>query len=834
MSRKSPTLSYHFLNLKRLRKILLYSGAVVLVVVLVAVVTAYFFSDKIINRFVEEANKHLATPVKIGKMDVSLLADFPEMSITFKDVYVEDSHPGEFPLFKAKEVSFAFNAYDAWQGQYSIKGLRIRNSETNIRINEKGKPNYIITKDTVSGSGDISFDIRDIKLKSQQVTYVDEYNHQSHEFSSESLTASVVLNNNLYQISAVGDINSKQVGIGDLLFFRDKSFDLKFEMVYDDASKLITFKPSTIQQTNGKFELKGTYAFADKPAFDLEVNGKETSLQTIFSFLPESLIKPVEQYESEGDLYFGLSLKGGFTRPRIVIDFGSKSATILHPETKFRISQTNLTGRFSSFGLTDFSTATLQLKNVSGQLNNKNFWGDFDLKNFDRPQVDFKFKGELEAASLKPFFDQAYLNDASGTLLADVSLVGDIEKLKDRKTAQQVNIEGSVEMKNVSLSTRIRNIDLKNLTGNFQFTNNDLAMSDVRGTLGKSDFILNGFFKNIVSYLIFENQPIGIETDLKSNFLDLDELLQLAFGQETSDAYQFSLSPNLYLNFDCKAERLKYQKFKATDVDGNLLVKNKAARTDKIKLKTMGGSLSLSGVLDARADKKVNLTATSKFSSIYLDSLFYVFGNFKQDWIQDKHLKGQASADVDLETDFTRELKIIPQSLVADIDLSVKKGELNNFEPMQQLNRYLDDEGLKNMRFADLKNEIHIEKEVILIPKMEVRSNVTTIQISGKHTFDQHIDYHIVAPLRNKKKINVDEAGDAFQQEGGRMKVYFKITGTTDNYKVAYDTDALKQKVATDLKKELAELKDAFKDKNAKKKTLELEKDEYFEWDNNP
>jgi hypothetical protein len=819
--------------LKRLRKIFLYSGAVITVVVLGAMASAYLFRDKIINRFVEEANKHLATPVKIGKMDVSMLADFPEISIEFSDVYVEDSHPETFPLFTAKKVSFSLNAYDAWNEKYSIKGLKIRNSETNIRINAKGKPNYVITKDSVgSGGASISFDIQDIQLRNQHVIYADEFNNQNHEFSSEALTASIIATDDKYNISAVGDVTSTQVGIGDLLFFHNKEFAVKVEMVYDDNVKLITFKPSSIKQGKEKFELKGTYAFADKPKLDLKIDGQETSLQTIFSLLPESLIKSVEQYESEGDLYFGLTLKGGLARPSIIIEFGSKNATILHPETKFRISKANLTGKFTSLGLTDFSTASLQLKNVSGQLNNRSFAGNFELRNFNHPIVDFKFKGELEAASLKPFFDQAYLNDATGVLIADVSLVGELEKLKNRKTAQQVKIEGAVEMKDVSLSTRIQKIDLKNLTGNLQFTNNDLAMSDVRGKLGRSDFLLNGFFKNIVSYLLFENQPIGIETDLRSQFLDLDELLQLAFGEEASSGYEFSLSPNLYLNFDCKVGRLKYLKFKASDLSGDLLVKSKVARTNNIKLKTMGGSLSLEGILDARKDKRISLTASSKLNSIHLDSIFYVFGNFRQNWLRADHLKGQTTASVQLSTDFTPNLKIIPKSLVADMDVSVKKGELNNFEPLQQLKKYLDDDGLKNLRFADLKNEIHVENDTILIPQMEVRSNVTTIQITGIHTFDQKIDYRIVAPLLNKKKINIEEAGEAVEKDlGGRLKVYFKITGTTDNYKVAYDTDALKRKISGDLKKEVAELKDAFKDKN-KKKTVELEKDDYFDWDN--
>jgi hypothetical protein len=353
----------------------------------------------------------------------------------------------------------------------------------------------------------------------------------------------------------------------------------------------------------------------------------------------------------------------------------------------------------------------------------------------------------------------------------------------------------------------------------------------VKGKLGRSDFLLNGFFKNIVSYLLFDNQPIGIETDLRSSLLDLDELLQLGFGQTASNEYKFQISPNLHLNFDCRIKRLSYKRFKADDVEGNLLVKNQSAYSKGIKMKTMDGNISLSGMLSAVNKKPIELNTTAKLNSIRLDSLFYIFGNFRQDFIQDKHLKGQATASITLETRFTPELKIIPESLVSSIDITIKKGELNNFAPLQELNKYLDDDGLKNLRFADLKNEIYIQNQTILIPLMEVRSNVTTIQLSGKHTFDQHIDYRIIAPLRNKKRVNMEEAGEAYENLSGKIKVYFKITGTTDNYKVAYDTDAVKRKIASDLKREATELKDAFKDKN-KKKTVELETDDYFDWDN--
>ncbi|NJN42623.1 MAG: AsmA-like C-terminal region-containing protein [Flammeovirgaceae bacterium] len=179
-------------------------------------------------------------------------------------------------------------------------------------------------------------------------------------------------------------------------------------------------------------------------------------------------------------------------------------------------------------------------------------------------------------------------------------------------------------------------------------------------------------------------------------------------------------------------------------------------------------------------------------------------------------------------------MKLFQETLIADINVTIENGELNNFDPLKELNKYLDDEGLSRLRFADLKNEIHVENKMIYLPKMEVSSNVTNIQLSGTHTFDQRIDYRVIAPLRNKKKIDKDEAFGALEEDtSGKAKVYLKITGTTNDYKVSYDKDAVKQKIASDLKKEVQELKEAFRLKGKlKKKELELS-DEEFDWDNN-
>jgi hypothetical protein len=279
---------------------------------------------------------------------------------------------------------------------------------------------------------------------------------------------------------------------------------------------------------------------------------------------------------------------------------------------------------------------------------------------------------------------------------------------------------------------------------------------------------------------------------------------------------------------------MKYKRFSPRNVKGDLLVKNQVAVSRHLICNVMGGSIEGGGIVEAKNTKAIDVTSSFKLKGIYVDSVFYVFENFYQNFIEAKHLKGQANADVSFEMALNENLKLYSETLTADISAHIKNGELNNFEPIQKLNRYIDDQTLNQLRFGDLKNDIHIENGKIYIPQMEIRSNASNIKLSGTHSFDQHIDYRVVTPLRNKKKIDPDEAFGAIEEtSGGQTRIFLKIIGTTDKYEVKLDKEATKKKIISDLKKEAKELKDAFQSRGAKKKKeVELEKDEYFDWDN--
>ncbi len=824
--------------MKILKKILLYSVGLLLVIVLALAASVFIFKDRILQQFIREANKSLNTPVKIGEMDVTLLEDFPNLSIVCRDVVIEDSHAGESPLLTAKSIAFQLNPIEVWKGNYTIRGLTIRDSETFLIINRKGESNFNILKEQESTTkeGSIRFLLKNVRLKSTVVYYTDKKAEQEFEFSSDQLNTSIETTNNIYLITAKGDVSTEKFVVGKTKLLADKDFLIETSLRYFDEDKKIQIEPSTVLLNASSFLVKGEYNWKTHNTIDLQAEGKNSDIQTLLSLLPENAASSLKQYQSSGEVYFKGSVRGtvsGTKKPAVSVEFGFTDATITHPQYNSKIEKATLTGSFASSDIMDASKATLVLNDISGALNSEAFTAKLIVQDFTDSDVILTFKGRLDTESILQFYPIEELKNASGHLLADVSFEGRLSWLKKKATAQKASATGSVEIENLNFEYGKENIPVRNLNGSLQFNNNDLALSNLKGELGNSDFAMNGFFKNIITFLLFENQPIGIETDLQSTHIDLDELFTFGFGHEESNKeYTFSISPNVYLNFNCSVGSLNYKRFDARSIKGDLLVKNQVAVSRNLTFETMEGNMSMNGILDATNAKAIDVVSSLTLNNIAIDSVFYVFENFDQDFIQDKNLKGKSTAEVSLEMTLNQNLKLFSETLVADISATIKNGELNNFEPLKALTKYLDDEGLNKLRFADLKNEVHIENKTIYIPQMEIKSNVTVLQLSGTHAFDQTINYRVVAPLRNKKKIDITEAGSALEEMDGRTKVFLKITGTTDDYRVQYDTEAVKKKIANDLKKEVKELKDAFKLKGQKKKKEMEVTDEEFDWEN--
>lgn len=827
------------MNLKQLfKKAFILSIAVLSSVLIISSSLLYYYQDTIINKFVQEANSYLKTPVHVGKIDISVIESFPIINITFFDIKVESSleEPQSIPLLIAKRLDVSLDPIEIIKGNYTIQGLTVIDATCYMKVNTKGETNYqIIKKSNPSESKDLAMELVNIQLENVEYSYLNEINKTEIKLFTNKSEANLVSEGGTYYISTEGNYNIDSISIKNQNYIAQKEIDGVINLEYHQLSKSVEITKSMFNLNGSEFLTFGNYTFnEDSPEVNIYLEGNETDLNTISQLLPNRILRQISKYQSSGDAYFNLALEGFIKKtsgPKLSIQFGLDNTNILYPEKDVTIQEATAEGLFIAKDIFNISSSFLELRNMTGKLDKREFSGEIKIENFSNPTINFVFDGEVALSSLSKFANLSDFERADGLLDIDLQFKGSMNDLKSKATADKISTNGQIEFKNLSLKHKKLKYPLEDLNGAFLFNNSNVALSDVKGNYGRSDFLLNGFFKNLFAYLLFPNEPIGIEATLRSDFIDLNELLATS-DNSNSETYTFKLSRQLRLKFNCDVTRLVFRRLDAKNLNGGIIIKNQQIQSDKISFNGLGGKIELRGFANTSKQEVISTNSSLKISDVYIDSIFHVFENFNQNFIIDKNLKGLVSADIETIFETDTLLHLYPKSLESTINMTIQRGELNNFEPLQSLSKYVEEDKLNALRFSEISTDLLIKDETIYLPEIEVKSNITELKISGTHGFDQHINYKVATPLRRQNKVDKDESFGAIEENDvGKTILYLKIEGTTSDYKVSYDKEEVKKKIASDLRKEVQELKRAFKEKGLKKdKKIELEEDDYFDW----
>lgn len=847
---------------KILRYVVLCSASLMAVVLLLV----YIYQDQIIQRFMAAANQYIATPVKVEKMSVSALEKFPFIAITFSKVHIQGTMSDtKHPMAVAEELYFTFNPIQLLLGNYVISQVYLTHAQVYLYTNAR-ENNYNIFKNPQSTAApsdtDVQFRLKHITLSDVHVTYVDQPALQEHNFLAEDARAALQVADEQYHIDLTGQVRCEGIDLNQDVYFEQKMLSLDAVMLYDYPNRHLTIHPSAIHIGQGKFLVEGSVNHAEKNKVDLKIAGKDTDLQTLTSLLPAKTARKLAAYRSKGNVYLSGKVQGVVSQqenPLVQLDFGCTKASFYHPDYHKSLEAVSMTGSFTNGTGKSLRTSELILQGIEATLDGKPVKGEFSLKNFERLLLDCHAEAALDINSLLAFYAVPEILSASGKLKANFTISGSLKDLQDPHAyrQQRVRSSGDITLHNIQLQLTETKLPLHTWNGNLMFKNNDIALNNLSGYVGNSHFLLNGLFRNALAYVLTKHQYIDIEADLYSSMLDVDELLSDHLSTEVTNdqkagidnwqtitekqPYQFSISPRLVLNFSCKVDRLKFRRLKAKQIAGRLNIKNRIATVSDLSLNAAGGRVLASSTVNAQSPNNILVNADLKLQGLHVDSVFYVFEEFDQHFLTSKNLKGKADADIHWKLQFDKKLHLDYPSLKADVITSIKDGELNDFEPMQALSRFVDAESLARLRFGNMRNHIRIANQTITLPRMQVRNNVSDITVEGTHTFSHQIDYHFELPMRSfsirsaaareRAYQRARAFGEIAEDPSRPLMLFLKAQGTVDDYKISYDMPAAHTQFKENLRQEKQELKEVFKHKGKKQdKKIELSEAEYFDF----
>ena len=351
-------------------------------------------------------------------------------------------------------------------------------------------------------------------------------------------------------------------------------------------------------------------------------------------------------------------------------------------------------------------------------------------------------------------------------------------------------------------------------SGNIQYENEQLAITDFHGEIGKTNFNfdLNYYLGDDPTFQQRENF-----LELRADYIDYDALFNFELAapkQEKvspdssadvkihADAFNIYELPFSEMQFKADIGHFIYHRLDLQNIKAALkTTSDHYLHIDTLSMDAAGGKVRLSGYFNGSDPKHIYMQPNLVMDNVDLGKLLFKFENFGQDHLVSENLQGKLTSTI------SGKIRVYPD-MVPDLDQSsiemdvkVLEGSLKNYDPMLALSDYMGDKNLRNIRFDTLQNKLAIDQGKIRIPQMTIESTLGHMELSGSHDSDQNIDYYLRIPWKTvrkaawqklfggKKDTVVDqEQVDSIVEADPKGKTKFlnlKIQGTIDDYKIS-------------------------------------------------
>jgi hypothetical protein len=795
-----------------LKRITIGIAAACLFIVLALSSIIYWYEDEIKQYAVSQLNAHLKVKVTVGDIDLTIWDQFPSTSLRFSNIFIPDytSENQKDTLLYAQQLYLNFDFWDMLGGKYQVNEIALNGAKAYIKTTDDGRDNFDIWKaDTTVVSDDkFSFNIQHLFSSDLTLHYQHLPSRQDYAFTSKALSFSGNFNDEQFMMAAKGDVFIKHFIAGKVQYLSQKKSSLNAQLNINNKDKKYQIEKGLLNIEKIDFDISGYYtAPKDSSLLDIRIKGSNIDLSSAFSVFPIDYLSHLERYNAKGEVIFDAHISGDLNAENdlhATADFSIENGSITEKEVKVTLTDVDLKGHFDNRNKNGLSE--LNLSDFSAKLDVGNVKGNLTITDFDQPTVACNSTGQVSLKKLHQFLNSTSIADLAGQLNYAISFGGTMtdEQFELKKA------EGTVQFDEGKISLPQSPIVFSKLKGQLQLKNNDALIKDVSGMAADSDFELDGIVKNLIPYIFIPNQSLTVEADLRADHIFLDHLLVSNTSDLKVDTSNepFVLPEFLNLNLKAQIKELTYGKLLTQNMMGVITLQNRHLTAKNISFLANKGKYTCSTELEQLKDAQLLWTMQLNAQQINIKSVFQELDNFGQNFLTDEHISGTGNLNLNVLAILNENLALIPSSILAQADIALQNGSLQNQTSLIDIATYLDELGvvnkiidtkmlkekLKHVQFAELSNTIQIAESVITIPKMFIQSNVMDLSIGGTHSFDDLVDYHFSFRLREilVKNNNQDEFGP-LQDDGLGKKLFLRMYGPLDN--PTYELDKAERKI---------------------------------------
>jgi len=830
--------------MRLLKKILFITAILLLLIAGTLIAIAGIYEKEVKEYMISQLNGNLKTKVIVDSKNIrfSLFKNFPYASLSFTDITMLEAPVGagggnkkmlnQDTLFSVENISFQLNLWSVISKVYAVKGVSAENGKVKLRLGADGSRNWDVWKantESASASEGSAFKLEKFKFENIALTYQDIKKQNDISCFVQSGTIGGEFSSKEYDLSIKGDMRVDRFLIDSTNYLDQKPVRLDMNLKVDNEKDQYEFRDALLSVSDLKIGVEGKYLSGqDADYVDIFLKGKEMDIQSVLSVLPAKYHNEISDYDSDGEFYFSSHVSGKVGKeasPEIKAEFGIKEADIYQLSSGIALKDVHVTGNYFLSG--DSPGYFLDLKSFSASLAKGRISGNIRIDNFSNPSVSALLNADLLLDNVRHLLkiDTIWtypIASLSGTMKVNMHYKGKFNESGKytRSDFENMTLTGDMALENAGMKIKNSQLAFDSINGSFVLNDNNVTVNSFSAKAPRSDFYLKGTIKNILAYSLSDDAEIVVDATFQSNNFDLNEfLVNQQKSSKRDTVYNVRFSPRLNFILNSNIGHLAFRKFEADNVRGIFQLRNQKLVADPISFSTMDGSVVASGMVDGTSDNLLLVTCDASLKKLNISKLFDQMEDFGQNTLTHANIKGIGTAEVKFASVWKSDLTVDPDKIYMRSKLTIEKGELIKFEPMKALSRYIALSELEHIKFASMQNQIEIRDQKILIPKMYIQSSALDLTLSGTHSFDNYIDYHVQVLMsdilfqkaRRAKKEN-SEFGVVEDDKSGKTSLFLSMTGTVDKPVFKYDRQGARQNFKENMADEKQTLKKILKD----------------------
>lgn len=771
----------------------------------------FFFKDDIIGLVLKEVNKHLKAKVSVSKVDLTFWKSFPDLSVDFNHVFIQDSYENSTAsdtLFYTDLVRLRFSPIDVWREKYHVKQVDINPGTLQLKINSKGITNYDILKEIEDSTVTQPFDLKleAIEIEDLRFAYTNMISDQKYLASVAKMDLSGEFSESEFTLSANSELVMKEAKSGQINLLRNKKVEFDLSILVNQKEGVFKIPDATLLVANLPLKIRGE---VNPKMIDFSIVGNRLPLQDVATHLSMNELAQVKRFQGAGTASIDLRIVGEnkINQPiGIVCKFDVANGKLIEPLKQQQISNIELQGFYSNLGDTD--KELLSLEKISFQTATGPFSGNLLITNFHSPVFQGNANGKLNLSVIHALFHIPSIGNIAGNLGVDSEF--DIQLLPQPNESTNYSVRkcnGSANFEEVAFQLVDDKRLFEHINGKILLNENNISVKDLRLVVAKSDLELNGTFSNIVPFLSNEGSLVA-DVNVTSNRINLEDLGTTSKEVRLQESPTYILPNNVNATINLAVGDLGYEGHRFELINSRLTSSNRVLVFQDLTFRNAGATVRGAVKIEERSPEVFSTTLQLASNNIVLKSVFKEWNNFNQSVIKEENIFGNAAVNLTLEAPFDLSSGINYSMIKSDVQIKIQDGRLKDVSAFKSITQNLKtpsaklalgaknivalEQKLGDLRFETLENQLIIRNGMIQMPAMIIKSSALQLEVSGKHSFANDIDYRFAFRFRDLKEKKDTEFGNVVD-DGTGMIVYMRMHGNLANPIIEWDKASSKE-----------------------------------------